>query len=160
MAESRSEPGPFLRPVPWRVWLLFCLIAGAVAGWLALGHAADSPEGVAVFASVGAALLTPWQVAHHRLLSWGEGQADLKTKVIRVSTVLGIAARNGFGGWVFGSIVTALVPWAVPGADPAARVGLGAVLGVALGAIYRALPGPGERAGVGATTPERGGSGS
>jgi hypothetical protein len=151
VAGPRAKHEVFLRPVPWRVWLLFCLVAGTVAGWLALGPAAGSAAGVAVFAVVGAALLTPWQVAHHRLLSWGaEVQADFQTKVIRVSTVLGIATRNGIGGWVLGTIVTALVPWIVPGGGPAIRVGLGGALGLTLGAIYRVLPGPGDRTGVGA----------
>src|SRR5262249_54246415 len=108
------------------------------------------------FASIGAAPLTPWQVAHHRLLSWGKGRANLKTKVIRLSTVVGLAVRNGFSGGILGSIVTALGPWAVPGAGWAARIGVGAVLGVALGAAYRALPGPGDRAGRGAEASERG----
>jgi hypothetical protein len=146
--ESSSSGGGILCPVPWSVWLCFCLTSGAVAGWLALGRAADSAAGVVIFAAIGAALLTPWQVLHHRLLSWGKGQANFKTKLIRVSTVLGIAIRNGFGGWILGSIVSALVPWSVPGTGPVIRIGLGMAFGVVLGTIYRALPGPGDRFGV------------
>ncbi len=126
-------------PIPWRVWLLYCIFAGAVAGWLALGVAADSVTGVAVFASIGVVLLTPWRVAHHRLISLGEGQSGLKPIVIRVGAILGIAARNGFGGWILGSIVTALVPLVIPGADSVARVGLGVAVAVSLGFAFRAL---------------------
>jgi hypothetical protein len=136
--------------VPWWLYHTFCQAEGAVAGWLALGPAADSATGVIIFAAIGAVLLTPWQVLSHPLLGWGwvTERTDTKAIIIRGGAVLGIAARYGFGGWVLGALVTALVPWCVQDAGPATRVGLGIGFGLFLGIAYRALLGPENRAEV------------